>query len=973
MTVANTGNRYTYAGNGSTTAFSFPRKFLENDDLLVIIRTDATGAEATQTLTTHYSVTGAGDDAGGTVTMVTAPASGETLVIVRRTDQQQNTDYTTGGDFSASSHETALDKLTLLVQDLEEKVNRALKLAETTPTTPTPTVPEPSAGKVIGWNASADDLTNLALTTTGALNNFTATANPTVNDDSDDGYSPGSKWVNLSTDAEFTCLDATVGAAVWTSITAGAGGGISNVVEDTTPQLGGDLDANANDIQFDDATGIRDDSDNEQLIFQKTTSAVNYLEVTNAATGNAPQLSAAGDDTNVGITLTAKGTGSYTLGKFAVDSDGNVTAYDAVNDGNPDLSVGSAASQRVRIQAIYEAGTQVLSQVRYQTDTSSSAGNAGQHVFFVDGVNIGAFDDGGVDVSSGMTYAINGTDVLSATTLGSSVLSSSLTSLGTLTSLDVDNININGNTITSTDTNGNIVLDPNGTGDVVLGNFTFDGNQTVGAGQDNYVLTYDDGTGLISLEAAAGGGNVSNTGTPADGQIAVWTSSTVIEGTADFTFDGADLLLYNAVNDGNPEFRLGAADAEEFHLQTVFDTGAQTLDYVLLQTDVASATANKGAFRFNVDGSDILDIDDGGIDLDANMGISINGTDILTDSSGTATLSNIDAIDATTETTLEGALELDSLQGNLGVSHLNGGTGASSSTFWRGDGTWATPAGGGNVSNTGTPADNQLAIWTSSTVIEGNSNLAFDGTTFTAFGTSVDAGGVDIATGDTYAINGTDKLTATACDVTTAGTVTTGTIELGAATDTTLSRAAAGDIAVEGTAILKAGKQTIWVPANAMVASTTNGAADGSTELATNDIMLETYDFDASTDEYAQFSVAFPKSYNLGTVTFQCWWTVDGAVTTGVAWGLQALARADNEAIDAAWGTAVVVTDDAQGAANELLVTAESSGVTTSAADDDLVFFRLFRDVSDANDDMTEDAKLIGVKLFYTTDASTDA
>jgi hypothetical protein len=144
-------------------------------------------------------------------------------------------------------------------------------------------------------------------------------------------------------------------------------------------------------------------------------------------------------------------------------------------------------------------------------------------------------------------------------------------------------------------------------------------------------------------------------------------------------------------------------------------------------------------------------------------------------------------------------------------------------------------------------------------------------------------------------------------------------------------------------------------------------------ELATNDVMLETYDFDASTDEFVQFSVAFPNSYNLGTVTYQVYWTVDGAVTTGVAWGLQALARADNEVIDAAWGTAVVVTDDAQGAAHELLVTAESTGVTTSAADDDLTYFRLFRDVSDANDDMTQDARLIGIKLFYTTDAANDS
>jgi hypothetical protein len=98
------------------------------------------------------------------------------------------------------------------------------------------------------------------------------------------------------------------------SLEAAAVSGLNNVVEDTTPQLGGDLDANSYDIQFDDATGIRDDSDNEQLIFQKTTSAVNHLEITNAATSNDPSITAAGDDVNVGLLIDSKGTGTIAVG-----------------------------------------------------------------------------------------------------------------------------------------------------------------------------------------------------------------------------------------------------------------------------------------------------------------------------------------------------------------------------------------------------------------------------------------------------------------------------------------------------------------------------------------------------------------------------------------------------------------------------------------------------------------------------------
>ena len=74
------------------------------------------------------------------------------------------------------------------------------------------------------------------------------------------------------------------------------------------------LDTNAFDIQFDDAKGIRDSSDNEQLIFQLTASAVNYLEMTNAATANDPSFVATGSDTDVGLIIDGKGVGTIAVG-----------------------------------------------------------------------------------------------------------------------------------------------------------------------------------------------------------------------------------------------------------------------------------------------------------------------------------------------------------------------------------------------------------------------------------------------------------------------------------------------------------------------------------------------------------------------------------------------------------------------------------------------------------------------------------
>lgn len=170
------------------------------------------------------------------------------------------------------------------------------------------------------------------------------------------------------------------------------------------------------------------------------------------------------------------------------------------------------------------------------------------------------------------------------------------------------------------------------------------------------------------------------------------------------------------------------------------------------------------------------------------------------------------------------------------------------------------------------------------------------------------------------------------------------------------------------------GKQTVFIPAASMLAATTNGPASADIEATTNAQNYTVLDFDASTDEYAHFQIAMPKSWDEGTVTFQVFWSTTATDTDGVAWGLQGVAVSDGDTIDASWGTAVVVTDDAQSAAGDVLVTAESSAVTIGGtpAAGDMSFFRLFRDVSDANDDMTEDARLIGIKLIYTIDALKD-
>jgi hypothetical protein len=171
-----------------------------------------------------------------------------------------------------------------------------------------------------------------------------------------------------------------------------------------------------------------------------------------------------------------------------------------------------------------------------------------------------------------------------------------------------------------------------------------------------------------------------------------------------------------------------------------------------------------------------------------------------------------------------------------------------------------------------------------------------------------------------------------------------------------------------------AGKQTLWIPASQMVPATTSGPAAAQLETATNKVNYKVLDFDATTQENAQFQVAFPKSWDEGTVTFQAFWSSTATDTDGVTWGLQGLALSDNEAIDTAFGTGVTVDDLCQGAAGEVYVAAESAAITIAGtpAAGDLCFFNVFRDVADANDTATEDARLIGIKLHYTTNTHND-
>ena len=186
----------------------------------------------------------------------------------------------------------------------------------------------------------------------------------------------------------------------------------------------------------------------------------------------------------------------------------------------------------------------------------------------------------------------------------------------------------------------------------------------------------------------------------------------------------------------------------------------------------------------------------------------------------------------------------------------------------------------------------------------------------------------------------------------------------------------------KGTGVLKsataavkiAGKETMWVPAAAMYGATTNGADAQQVETTAGRPDMKVLDFDASTGEFAQFSVAFPKSWNEGTVTYQVYWTPSTTNTGNCIFRLQGVSCGDSDTIDVTYGTAVSITDAGIGTVEDQQVSPVSSAVTIkNAAVDKLTYLQLERDASVGTDTFTGDARVLGVKIFFTTDAANDA
>ena len=162
MTISSTLTKNSYSGNGSTTAFAYGFKIFASTDIKVYIRSSA-GVEtlkAEGTGSANYGISGVGAASGGTVTFVTAPASGETVVLIRDTSQVQSTDYVENDPFASTDHENALDRLTMISQEMQEEMDRSFKVSKTTSITTPEFTDDAStrADKLLGFNSDGNAL-----------------------------------------------------------------------------------------------------------------------------------------------------------------------------------------------------------------------------------------------------------------------------------------------------------------------------------------------------------------------------------------------------------------------------------------------------------------------------------------------------------------------------------------------------------------------------------------------------------------------------------------------------------------------------------------------------------------------------------------------------------------------------------------------------------------------------------------------
>jgi len=552
-------------------------------------------------------------------------------------------------------------------------------------------------------------------------------------------------------------------------------------------------------------------------------------------------------------------------------------------------------------------------------------------------------------------------------------------------------------------------IDINGTCDI-SGTFSLAGtNITTTAAEINLI---DGGTARGTTAVADGDGILINDA----GTMRMTTVQTVSTYMAAESVGGSNIVTTGALNSGSITSGFGTIDTGSSTITTtgLISGGSLDIDNVLIN----------GTTIGHTDDTDLLTVADGLLTVAGEISVTtldIGGTNVTTTaaelnlidggaSTGTTAVADADGIltndggtmRLTTAATFKTYFQSGVTASAIAADDISAGDGAVNLTTSSGDITIDAAANNSDIIFKGTDATSDITMLTLdgseagaatfnnkvvATELDISGNMDIDGTS------NLDAVDIDgaVQLDATLTIGADDQ----GYDVILYGDTASANVTWDTSADDLIFNGAArivvpdsglvlGSTAVTSTAaelnkvdgagtLAQAGKQTIWVPAQAMTPTASNGCATLATvETTSGRPDMNVLDFDKDSDEFAQFAVAFPKSWNSGTVTYQFFWSGLAATTT-VTLTLAGVSFADNDSIDTAYGTAVAVEDTAQGAVEECLVSAESGNVTIagSPGDNELTYFRIGRDVSE--DNMAGDCRLHGIKLFFTTDLANDA
>jgi len=414
MTVSSTTVKNSYSGNGSNDTFVYGFKIFADTDLEVIIRS-ATGTETIKTLTTHYTVTGAGSASGGNVVFTAGniPTATETVVVRREVPQTQAIDYIANDPFPAESHEEGLDRATMTIQQLQEEVNRSIKLSATNTMTSTEfTVGATDrANKILAFDSSGEiavtqelgtyqgtDATTttaayairdmIKSTTAGQLNNvYICIANSVIGDTLTD------------TDHFALLVDAYSAASSATAAAASAADAQSSEDDAETAQTAAELaETNAETAETNAETAETNAATSETNAATSETNA--GTSETNAATS---ETNAATSETNAATSASNASTSASTATTQA--SNASTSASNAstseTNAGTSETNAGTSASN---------ASTSASNASTSETNASTSANEAAASADAFDDVYLGSkssdptTDNDGDALAAGMLY-----------------------------------------------------------------------------------------------------------------------------------------------------------------------------------------------------------------------------------------------------------------------------------------------------------------------------------------------------------------------------------------------------------------------------------------------------------------------------------------------------------------------------------------------------------------------------------------